>query len=70
MNAGEMRIDPRTCIRCGACAILAPGIVAVGRGGPARVVRAPATDVDARRARAAHLTCPVGAVRERDDGST
>ena len=59
----EMSIEPGKCIRCGSCAIMAPGIFTVDNKGPARVVRLPATPEEERRTRAAHLNCPTGAVR-------
>ena len=60
MNA--MRVETGKCIRCGACAILAPGILVVEKKGPARIARPPATPVEERRALAALLNCPTAAV--------
>lgn len=59
----ELNIERGKCIRCGACAVLVPGVFAVDKTGPACVVRPPATPEEQRRTRAAQLNCPTGAVR-------
>jgi ferredoxin len=61
-----LEVLSRACIRCAACASVAPGLFAVDRG-PARVLRAPETEPERRAARAAAILCPTGAVRALDE---
>lgn len=65
-----LEVRAQACIRCAACASVAPQLFAVDRG-TARVLRAPETDAERLAARAAAILCPAGAVRglegERDD---
>jgi len=49
------------CLRCGACATLAPEVFQVELAG-ARVTRQPEHADEARRAEAAQLNCPTGAI--------
>src|SRR6185295_17956597 len=66
--SGALGVRAEVCIRCAACASVAPGLFAVDRG-PARVLRAPETEAERLAARAAAVLCPTGAVRgleERD----
>jgi len=68
--AATVQVRAQACIRCAACASVAPELFAVDRG-PARLVRAPETDAERLAARAAAVLCPTGAVRveeERDAG--
>jgi ferredoxin len=55
-------VDVERCIRCGACAILAPGLFEVVR--KVRLVRQPATASEATAAAAAALVCPARAIAE------
>jgi ferredoxin len=52
------------CLRCGACAILAPGIIAMGDS-IALVVRQPSTRSELVATDAAMFNCPVLAIRKR-----
>ena len=66
--SGALEVRAEACIRCAACASVAPGLFAVDRG-PARLLRMPRTEAERLAARAAALLCPTGAVRgpeERD----
>ena len=53
--------DAERCIRCGSCAILAPGGFAVERR--VQIVRQPEGDAEQLRCRAAAIVCPTGAIR-------
>lgn len=57
----EYAVLPKGCIRCGACATVAPGLFSV-RSGPARVLGPPQSDADVRSCRAAQALCPTGAI--------
>jgi|GEM_PF-1101044 len=57
-------VDERSCIRCGACCILAPGVFALGSG--AATVHASAIDEESiHRATASLLICPTAAIKRR-----
>ena len=58
-------VDARACIRCGACASVAPELFAVD-GPVARVLREPAGEAEQRACAAALLLCPTSAVRRRE----
>ena len=58
-------IDPRACIRCAACATLAPAHFAVGAG-PARLIRTPATGCERRACNSAAALCPTQAITAAD----
>jgi ferredoxin len=64
----SLEVRAGSCIRCAACASVAPGLFAVDRG-PARVLRAPETDEERLAARAAAALCPTGAVRGPEEGA-
>lgn len=51
------------CIRCAACATVAPALFRVAAG-PAKVLRQPADDAERLRALAAIRLCPTSALRE------
>ena len=51
-----------TCLRCGACSTLAPGLIAMGET-TAIVVRQPATAAERTAAEAALFNCPMLAIR-------
>ena len=53
-----------TCLRCGACSTLAPGIIAMGER-TAVIVRQPATAVERAAVEAALFNCPMLAIRKR-----
>jgi ferredoxin len=53
---GVVAVDLSTCVRCGACAIVAPTVFELSRKGT-RVLREPA-DHELPGARAAALICP------------
>lgn len=57
------RVDPRACIRCGACATVAPIHFGVGPG-PARVLRSPAGPEEVSDCRSAAALCPTQAITE------
>lgn len=57
----KVAADAERCIRCGSCAILAPGVFAVERR--VQVVRQPETDDERSRCRAAAIVCPTEAIR-------
>jgi ferredoxin len=54
-------VDGERCIRCGSCAILAPGVFAVERR--IELVRQPEGEPELARCRAAAIVCPTGAIR-------
>ncbi|MBV8757192.1 MAG: ferredoxin [Deltaproteobacteria bacterium] len=62
MQEVELHVERARCIRCGACASLAPGVFAL-RGEAYDVARQPATDEERVLARAAVLNCPSHAIR-------
>ena len=62
-----LEVRAQACIRCAACASVAPGLFAVDRG-PARVLRAPETDAERLAAQAAAILCPAGAVHGPEEG--
>jgi ferredoxin len=53
-----------TCLRCGACSTLAPGIIAMGET-TAVFVRQPRTIAERTAADAALFNCPMLAIRKR-----
>jgi ferredoxin len=53
--------DAERCIRCGSCAILAPGVFAVERR--VQIVRQPDGGAEQAQCRAAAIVCPTGAIR-------
>jgi ferredoxin len=57
-------VDPGRCIRCGACALLAPGVFQM-TDSASRVSGAPADDEELQAAQAAVLICPTLAIRQR-----
>ena len=59
----SFRVDSRSCIRCAACATVAPAMFGVGPG-PARARRAPSTPEQLRDCRAAVALCPTQAIVE------
>src|SRR5262245_51431108 len=59
----SFRVDSRSCIRCAACATVAPAMVGVGPG-PARARRVPSTPEELRDCRAAVALCPTQAIVE------
>jgi ferredoxin len=59
----EFQVDARTCIRCAACATVAPGNFTV-RVGPARVLSAPRDAQELAACRAAAALCPTQAISE------
>jgi ferredoxin len=58
-------VDARKCIRCAACATVAPGLFVVD-GPAARAVRAPADDAERWSCEAALLLCPTSTIRRRE----
>jgi ferredoxin len=54
-------VDPRACIRCAACATVAPAHFSVGAG-PARVFRAPVEASEIRSCEGAAALCPTQAI--------
>jgi ferredoxin len=56
-------VDAERCIRCGACAILAPQSFEVGAR--AHLIRQPVTDEEARACAVAALVCPAQAIEAR-----
>jgi ferredoxin len=66
----QYEVDARTCIRCAACATVAPGLFALD-GPAARALRSPIDDVERRACAAALLLCPTTAIhrREATDGA-
>jgi ferredoxin len=59
----EYSVVDDACLRCGACATLAPGIIAMGDT-VAQIVRQPATPEEVTAADAALFNCPVLAIRK------
>jgi ferredoxin len=57
----KVAADAERCIRCGSCAILAPGVFAVERR--VQIARQPEGDDERARCRAAEIVCPTGAIR-------
>jgi ferredoxin len=60
-SAEKYTADAERCIRCGSCAILAPGVFAVDRR--VQIVRQPEGDAERSQCRAAAIVCPTGAIR-------
>jgi ferredoxin len=54
-------VNAERCIRCGSCAIFAPGVFAVERR--VQLVRQPEGDPELARCHAAAIACPTGAIR-------
>jgi ferredoxin len=54
-------VDASRCVRCAACATVAPAHFAVGAG-KARVLRAPSSEAERVSCRAAAALCPTGAI--------
>lgn len=61
MTKTTVTVDPKTCIRCAGCAILAPTCFTVGRG-VAQVVKQPETTEEAVACDAAAALCPTQAI--------
>ena len=59
-------VDARRCIRCAACASVAPGLFAI-EGQAAAAVRAPADDAERWRCEVAVLLCPTSTIRRREE---
>ena len=57
----KVAADAERCIRCGSCAILAPGVFTVERR--VQIARQPEGDGERARCRAAEIVCPTGAIR-------
>jgi ferredoxin len=57
----KVAVDAERCIRCGSCAILAPGVFSVERR--VQIARPPEDDDERTRCRAAQVICPTGAIR-------
>jgi ferredoxin len=64
----QYSVSPESCLRCGACSTLAPGIIAMGEKA-AMVVRQPNTREEVAAADAALFNCPVLAIRKRSGGT-
>jgi ferredoxin/rubrerythrin len=60
-TSGAYAIDPRTCVRCAACATVAPDNFLV-KAGPAKIRRQPETAFEARACEAARVICPTQAI--------
>jgi ferredoxin len=58
----EVRVEIERCIRCGACAIVAPATFEVSK--KVRVIRQPTTDDEAAACAIAALICPAQAIAE------
>jgi ferredoxin len=67
--ARNFSVDGKTCIRCAACATVAPQNFSV-RAGPARVLKPAETPREQRACAAAKLICPTKAISEGGDGAT
>jgi len=65
-GAGEVRyaVVVEKCLRCGACASLAPGLIAMNDSA-AFMVRQPVSSEELRMTEAALFNCPVLAIRKR-----
>ena len=63
----RVSVDPAGCLRCAACASLAPELFAIGAHA-SRSLRAPATPEETARVRAAALLCPAQAITLHGDG--
>jgi ferredoxin len=61
LPAATYSADAERCIRCGSCAILAPGVFAVERR--VQILRQPEGDAEQAQCRAAAIVCPTGAIR-------
>ena len=61
LQATTYAVDPRTCIRCAACATIAPANFAV-RVGPAKLLRNPQTPRERRACAASAAICPTQAI--------
>lgn len=59
-------VDAERCIRCGSCAIFAPGVFAVR--GRVVIVRQPEGAAERVQCRAAAITCPTAAIRPEQEG--
>jgi ferredoxin len=59
-------VDPRRCIRCAACASVAPALFALD-GPSARFVRPPEDDEERAAVEAAVLLCPASAIHREVD---
>ena len=57
----KVTVESERCIRCGSCAILAPGVFSVERR--VQIVRQPDGGDERGRCRAAAVVCPTGAIR-------
>jgi ferredoxin len=55
-------IDPDRCIGCGVSTSVAPKLVAITAGAPARFVAQPQSETEVEMAEAARVLCPVGAI--------
>ena len=67
-EGGAFEVDDRTCIRCGACALLCPGVFAMADTS-ARVLRSPGTHDERRLGMAALLNCPTSSIKAREGGA-
>lgn len=65
LGTGEVTIDPSACVRCAACAAVAPAVFELSRKG-IRVLRPPADRAEAAACRAAALICPTRAIAYRE----
>ncbi|HLU64737.1 MAG TPA: ferredoxin [Kofleriaceae bacterium] len=66
-HTGRYAVDPASCIRCAACAILAPGVFEVDRRG-SRLLRQPGDPDERAACDAAALICPTGAIGAAEGG--
>jgi ferredoxin len=57
-------VAPESCLRCGACSTLTPGVIAMSDAA-AIIVRQPVTQEEVIATEAALFNCPVGAIRRR-----
>jgi ferredoxin len=58
----DVRVDLRSCVRCAACAIVAPQTFEITRKGT-RIVRQPEDDRERAACRVAALVCPTRAIQ-------